>query len=289
MYAALKILFDVAFFRLRRLEMANLAAAGSIMLALRMDFLDAGVRLAFGGLLNVLAYLTNDYFDVDQDLASPNKDHAKVAFLKAHMRAALWAQIVLAAILAAAGLAWSPGLVVALVTGAGICWLYSWKLKHAPYLDVLAMIVWGLTMPLVGFPLDSVLGWCLIGQLGLSSAVFESIQVIRDYDEDARSGVRTTAVRLGERGTLLLIRALMVTGAVYATCLLSRWLGPLLLAALFIRLKTGRADRYWNQVRLMLGLGWLAIVGRIFWTGSSDGLLFSAGPGRTIPFLAFLN
>jgi 4-hydroxybenzoate polyprenyltransferase len=289
MYAAFKIFFDVAYFRLRRLEMANLAGAGAIMLALRMDWFDAGVRLAFGGLLNVLAYLTNDYFDVDQDLASPNKDHAKAAFLKAHMRAALWAQIALAVILAAAGLAWSPGLVVALATGAGICWLYSWKLKHMPYLDVVAMIIWGLTMPLVGFPLDSVLGWCLIGQLGLSSAVFESIQVIRDYDEDARSGVRTTAVRLGERGTLVLVRALMVLVSAYATCMTSRFIGPLLLLALCVPLRKGGADRYWNRIRLVLGLGWLAIVGWVFWTGSSDGLLFSVGPERAIPCLSFLK
>ncbi len=180
MPAALKIIVNVAVFRLKKLEMANMFAAVAIMLALRLDWDDMALRFGFGLLLNLLAYLTNDYCDVDQDLASPNKNTKSVRFLKEHMGAALGAQIGLAVVLAGIAIWWSPGLLVALVAGAGICWVYSWKLKRLPYVDVLAMITWGAAMPLVGVPLDSALGWILLGQLALFSACFESIQVIRE-------------------------------------------------------------------------------------------------------------
>ncbi|MBW2276468.1 MAG: hypothetical protein JRF63_03185, partial [Deltaproteobacteria bacterium] len=75
MLAPFRILLAVAVYRLRKLEMANMFAAGAIMFALRLGWDDIAVRLGFGLLLNLLAYLTNDYCDVNQDLTSPNKDH----------------------------------------------------------------------------------------------------------------------------------------------------------------------------------------------------------------------
>ncbi|MCP4600596.1 MAG: UbiA family prenyltransferase [Proteobacteria bacterium] len=289
MFAALKILADVAIFRLKKLEMANMFAAVAIMFAIHLPATDMAVRFGFGLLLNLLAYLTNDYYDVDQDLASPNKDHKKARFLKEHMTAALAAQIALAVLLAAIGFIWSRGLVVALIAGAGICWVYSWKLKRLPYVDVLAMISWGIAMPLIGFPLDSVLGWCLVIQLALFSACFESIQIVRDYEEDVRSGVRTTAVRLGIPRTMILLRLFMVLSVAYAVLLLNRWFGLALLIALLLPFNKDRADVYWNKVRLVMGLGWLAMIGWIFWHGSSTGLLVSIGPEQIIPGLEWIR
>jgi 4-hydroxybenzoate polyprenyltransferase len=289
MTAALKILFDVAVFRLRKLEMANMFAAVAIMVALHLPFGELAVRFGFGILLNLLAYLTNDYYDVEQDLSSPNKDHTKARYLKDHMRAAIGAQVGLAIILAIIGVFWSNGLLVALVAGAGICWVYSWKLKRLPYVDVLAMISWGIAMPLVGFPLDSALGWALVLQLALFSACFESIQVLRDHDEDVRSGVRTTAVRLGIRRTLFLLKLFMVLAAAYAVLVLNLWFGLLLCATLFIPFRKETADRYWNKIRLVMGVAWLAIIGWIFWRGSSSGLLVSLSPEATISWLSWIR
>ncbi|HUT78770.1 MAG TPA: UbiA family prenyltransferase [Polyangia bacterium] len=287
MVAALRILVDVAVFRLKKLEMANMFAAGAIMLALGLAWGEMAVRFGFGILLNLLAYLTNDYYDVDQDLSSPNKDHRKARFLKDHMPAALGAQIFLALFLAALALAWSPGLLVPLVLGAGICWVYSWKLKRLPYLDVLAMIAWGVTMPMVGFPPDSLLGWILVGQLALFSACFESIQVIRDYDEDIASGVRTTAVRLGIPATNVLLRVFMVLSALYAMLLVQRWAGAVLLLALFVPLDRTLVSAYWNRQRLLMGVAWLGLIGWVFWSGSTDGWLAQVGRDAVIEPLAF--
>lgn len=289
MLAALRILYDVAYFRLRKLEMANMFAAASIMLALRLSWVDVAVRVGFGVLLNLLAYLTNDYCDVDQDLTSPNKDHRKARFLKDHMGAALGAQLGLAAVLFGIGLWWSYGLIVALVAGAGICWIYSWKLKRMPYVDVLAMISWGVAMPLVGFPLDSLLGWALVAQLALFSACFESIQVVRDHDEDVASGVRTTAVRLGIPATKIILKVFMVAVAAYAVLFLHRYIGVALLAALLVPLDPVRADKYWNHIRLIMGLGWLAILGWVFWTGAADGLLGPIDGNAVIESLSWVR
>jgi 4-hydroxybenzoate polyprenyltransferase len=289
MLAALKILADVAIFRLRKLEMANMFAAVVIMITLRLPLEDMAVRFGFALLLNLLAYLTNDYLDVDQDLRSPNKDHAKAGYLKAHMGAALAAQLFLAVFLALVAFAWSLGLLVALVAGAGICWIYSWKLKRLPYLDVIAMITWGVAMPLPGFPLDAALGWLLVGQLALFSACFESIQVIRDHDEDLESGVRTTAVRLGVPATRVLLRVFIVLAAAYACLFLHRWIGLALLASLFLPLRKETADVYWNRQRAIMGVAWLALAGWIFWTGSAFGWAASVSVSESLECAAWLR
>ena len=289
MIAAFRILAGVALFRLKKMEMANMFAAAAIMFALRLSWLDMGIRFGFGILLNLLAYLTNDYYDVDQDLSSPNKDHAKARYLKDHMGAALGAQIGLAIFLAVIAWAWSPGLLVALTAGAGICWIYSYKLKRLPYVDVIAMISWGVAMPLVGFPLDATLGWILVGQLALFSACFESIQVIRDHDEDVTSGVKTTAVRLGVPATKIMLRGFMVLSAAYATLLINRWIGLALLASLAIPLKKETADVFWNKQRVIMGTVWLAMIGWVFWYGSSNGWLAEIDANSVIAAMKWIR
>jgi len=286
MLPAMKILADVAIFRLKKLEMANLFTAGVIMIALGLEWVDMGVRFGFGLLLNLLAYLTNDYFDVDQDLESPNKDHAKCRFLKDHMHAALGAQIGLAVFLALVALAWSPDLLAPLVLGAGICWIYSWKLKRVPYVDVASMIVWGLTMSMVGLPLDRALGWLLVGQAALFSACFESIQVIRDHDEDLARGVRTTAVRLGIPATRILLRAFMIISAAYGALFLHRWIGLALLACLFLPLDPKRADVYWTRQRFIMGIAYLCLIAWIWWSSGTDGWLLALDRGATVDWLS---
>lgn len=269
--------------------MANLASAATIVIALRLPWDEALVRIGFGVLLNLLAYLTNDYCDVDADLESPTKDRAKTRFLKDHMRSALFLQIAIAALLAGLGLALSRGLVVALVLGAGICWVYTARLKRMPVVDVIAMLAWGASMTLVGTPLDSLLGLALVAQLGLFSACFEIIQVIRDHDEDSKSGTRTTAVILGVPRALALERLFMVLSAGYAVLVLNRWVGLALFLAPFLPFDRSQPDRYWNQVRMVQGLAWLAMAGWIAWTGSSMGFLASIPREAVVGFLAVIR
>jgi 4-hydroxybenzoate polyprenyltransferase len=276
MVSALKIVLAVVVYRLRKLEMANLAAAASIAAALHLPLVDIAFRTLFAFFLNALVYLNNDYIDIELDLNSSDKDAQKSRYLKDNLRAALWAQWVMLGLLAVAALAYDVGLLVPLIAGGGICAWYSAHLKRRPYVDILAMMVWGVAMPLCGSPVQSVLGLCLAVQLGLFSGVFETIQVMRDSDDDAQEeGVRTTAVVLGKARTLWLARALMVLSSSYALLVLHPIAGALSAVALALPFDGNRVEAYWTRVKLVYGIAWLAICAWVFFTGQSDGLLLS--------------
>jgi len=264
--AALRILLDVVVFRVRRLEMANLAGAVAIMVVLRLPLGEAAVRTLFALVLNALVYLNNDYLDVDLDAQTPDKDRKKVLFLQAHKPQALALQWVLFGALMLIATA-APGLWLALLLGAGVCVAYSKWLKHVPGLDILAMGVWGFAMPLCGSPLERSLGLLLALQLGLMSAVFETIQVIRDYEADRAAGVRTTAVALGVGPTLWLARALMLASALYAAFVLHPVAGAIAAAALLVPMRPGAVDTYWTRIKLISGVAWLCICALTFLSG----------------------
>ncbi len=253
MQAEFKIAADVAWYRLRRFEMANLGAAGLIAVALHLPFGDMVQRLVFGGLLNLLVYLNNDYLDREEDAASPTKDAAKTSFLKTHRSAALRAQLYLLGMLVLLAWWWGGGLFWPLLFGGGVCWLYSAVLKHRPFVDVLAMMAWGVSMPWVAVPPGDDLGWALLLQLGLFSGVFETIQVMRDHDEDRDTGVRTTAVALGLARTRLLLRVLVVAAGLYAAVVFHWTLGGAAVLVLVMPIPERGLEAYWNQVRLLLG------------------------------------
>ena len=275
MFASFRIVADVLAYRLKKLEMANLAAATSIAVALHLPFSNVVGRTLFAAALNVLVYLNNDYVDVGLDMQSTGKDSAKTRFLHEHLGAALGAQWGIVAMLVVAAVAFDVGLLAPLVFGGGICVLYSAYLKRRPYVDVPSMMLWGLAMPACGFPWQSRLGWCLAVELGLFSGVFEAIQVMRDADEDAIEGVRTTGVVLGKRGTLTLTRVLMIISTVFAGVAVHPIAGVLSAGALAVPFSTEDIARYWTRVKLVYGVTWLFICAWVFFQGHSQGLVWS--------------
>jgi len=262
--AALKIIASVIAYRIRKLEMANLAAAGSIAVALRLPLLDIGARTLFACMLNALVYLNNDYIDLHLDLQSADKDRSKAEYLASHMRSALYAQWFLAALLTAFALCYDRSLFIPLIVGGGICVWYSAQLKHWPYWDIAAMIIWGASMPLCGVPHGKTTGWLMALQLGLFSGVFETIQVMRDADNDSAHGVCTTGVALGTARTLHLARAQMSMCSVYAALLLHPISAALSALALCIPFSEHAVERYWTRVKLVYGVSWLALCAWVF-------------------------
>jgi 4-hydroxybenzoate polyprenyltransferase len=281
--AAFKIVASVVAYRLRKLEMANLAAAGSIAVVLHLTWSEVALRCLFAFGLNVLVYLNNDYFDVADDLRAGGKDAVKSRFLADNMPAARAAQVVLLALLAVFALA-SPGagLLVPLACGAGICIWYSAQLKRRPFADILSMMIWGVSMPLCGAPLRSVLGLALALQLGLFSGVFEVIQVLRDRHEDAQQHVRTTAVVLGVPRTVMLGRVLMFATSVYALAVMHPIAAVISMGALLVPFSADAVERYWTRVKLVYGVAWLVICGFVYFAGHSGGLRFAID--RTLQF-----
>jgi 4-hydroxybenzoate polyprenyltransferase len=281
MTKALRILADVLVFRLRRLEMANFAGGLSVMLALALSIPDIAVRTGFAFVLNLLAYLTNDYCDIERDLGTARAEQ-KTRFLAENRGAALGAQVVLGVVLGAIAIAWSPGLALVALIAEGLCIVYSSRLKRVAYADVVVMAFCGAAMAMVAVPLDRPLGFALVAELGLFSACFELIQVLRDREEDASAKIRTTAVALGENKSLLLLRGLMLVAAAVATLVLHRYFGPLIALAALLPYGKGGAKTYWNRVRLVFGLSWLGIVGSIVYTHVSDGAVLSLASSARI-------
>jgi 4-hydroxybenzoate polyprenyltransferase len=273
MLAALRIVAGVVVYRVRKLEMANLAAAGSIAVALRLPIPDIAVRTVFCFVLNALVYLNNDYIDIQIDLESADKDAGKARFLAENRQAALWAQWMLVAVLAAIAVWHDLGLFVPLIAGGGICWWYSAQLKHRPYLDIVAMIIWGVTMPLCGSPVTSILGLTMALQLGLFSGVFETIQVMRDADEDAKEGVRTTGVVLGKARSFRLAQGLMALVTLYAALFMLPWAAVISSLALVLPFSEDKVESYWTRVKLVYGVSWLVMCAWVFWYGHLHGLL----------------
>ncbi len=279
-FAAFRIIADVALFRLRRLEMANLAGAAAVAIAVGLPPVEIAGRLGFGALLNLLVYLNNDYLDLDADLISTTRDPTMTRFLGTHRGSAIAAQLGLLAILTAIALLWRPALLVPLIVGGGLCWAYSARLKRIAGFDVAAMILWGVAMTLVGAPLESPLAWALVLQLGLFSGVFESIQVLRDRPEDLIAKVRTTAVALGEVGTARLIRILLLISAAYGSLILHPAAGLLPLLALALPIERASMPVYWTRIRLLLGLAFLAEITWVTLYGESAGLWLALRDGR---------
>jgi 4-hydroxybenzoate polyprenyltransferase len=273
MLAALRIIASVVVYRIRKLEMANLAGAGSIAVALNLPIADIAFRTAFCFVLNALVYLNNDYIDIQIDLNSADKDAEKSRYLAQNKRAALHAQLGLVALLVVAALVYDLGLLVPLILGGGICWWYSAQLKHRPGWDIIAMIIWGVTMPLCGSPVTHPVGLFMALQLGLFSGVFETIQVMRDADEDAEEGVRTTGVVLGKARTLTLARVQMIGCTLYALLFMQPWAAGVSLLALVLPFSDSRIEQYWTRVKLVYGVSWLVICAWVFFYGQRAGLL----------------
>lgn len=271
--AALRIVVDTAAYRLKKREAGNLVTSMTLAVALSLPIADLAARFAFGVLLNLWVYLVNDLLDVAIDLRAPGRDKPRVEFLAAHL-AEGWA-VVGALSLAAGGLAaWhSTGLVVSFVSTAVIILAYTRFLKHVPIADLLAMTAWGLSMALVGFPLDSGPGLRFAGLLGILCTITEAVQVLRDHDSDQAAGVRTAAVVLGPTATAWIARALVVGAAAYASLFLSRWLGAVFLLGVFVPLVPGKADKSWDAFRAVFGLGWLALLGAYRHRGELHGWL----------------
>ena len=280
--AGLKIVGSTIAYRIRKLEMANMAAAASLAVAFRLSLVDVAVRVLFAFLLNALVYLNNDYIDVSIDLQSGGKDAAKSRYLADNMQAALWAQLMMLGALALGAVFYDPGLLVPLIAGGGICWWYSAKLKHAPPWDIVAMMIWGVTMPLVGAPVTSLLAWALALQLGLFSGVFETIQVMRDAEEDAKEGVRTTGVALGVKRAGLLARGLMVLCTAYALLVLHPVAAGISLVALLVPCDDQKIELYWTRIKMIYGVAWLMLCGWVFWKQTSAGLLWTIDVGKSV-------
>jgi 4-hydroxybenzoate polyprenyltransferase len=271
MLSPLRIVVDAAAYRLKRHEAGNLVTSMTLAVALALPFGEIAYRFCFGALLNLWVYLVNDCFDIDIDLGAPGRDHERTRYLADHRTSAWLTTLGLFAALLGMAAAHGRDLLVVLLTTAVIIVGYSRVLKHHPIVDLVAMAGWGVSMAWLGTPLDCRAGLWLAGLLGVLCMVTEAVQVLRDLPSDRAAGVRTTAVLLGERGTQLVARILIVIAATYAVLLLHRVVGAALLLALFVPLSAAKAIRAWDLLRVTFGLVWLGLLASYRYQGNLYG------------------
>ncbi len=258
--AGFRVLADSAVFRLRKREGGNLATSMTLALALALPIGDVAYRFLFGIVLNLFVYLLNDCSDVRIDLVAMGREIERTRYLYEHIREG-WAMVVmLGAFLAVLGAMHSIGLLVTFVINAVLVASYSLWLKRLPVVDILAMVGWGVAMAMVGFPLDSHAGWRFAGLLAILCAITEVVQVIRDAPSDGRSGLRTSAVVLGIGPTVWIGRVLICAAVVYTFLMLQPIVAVGFLLALLVPLEERNAARSWDQLRVIFGLVWLALL-----------------------------
>ncbi len=69
----------------------------------------------------------------------------------------------------------------------------------------------------------------------------------------------------------------MLASAVYATLVLDRYVGPVLLLGLLPPLRTETAPRSWDLLRALFGLVWLALLAHLRLAGHLSPLLSTFG------------
>ncbi len=261
LHAAWRIVADVVVYRVRKREAANLGTSLTLAFALRLGPVDLAWRAVFAVVLNVFVYLVNDCFDVGIDLRAPGRDSERTRHLAENAAVAWGVCAALGVALVALGAARGGGLLTAALVNIVVIIAYSAVLKHRPGIDLVAMGVWGVSMAMAGFPVDSAAGWRLAGLLGLLCMVTESVQVLRDEPSDRAAGVRTTAVVLGPRAAAGIARGLLCAAAVYAGVVLaSPVAAALLVLGLAVPLRPDLATRSWDAFRVLFGAAWLYVL-----------------------------
>lgn len=275
---AAKIVWNSTIYRIKKREMANLVGSISIMAGLHYSTGEIMIRGIFAMLLNMAVYLVNDLIDVEIDLHGGKRQKRKVILLKENKKSALAAIIIIALILFIFCIAYNLSLFIPLAGGIGICWLYSAYTKNIPFVDVISMTIWAVAMVSTGVKLHSINGWLLAFQLGLYSSCFEMIQTMRDVNEDSRACIKTTAVFLGPKRSKLLLSILMLSASIYCYLFINKILSIISMFAIIIPLPENSTNpdsmqKYWNKIKAIYGLLWLAIIITVWHGRAPAGLL----------------
>lgn len=203
---------------------------------------------------NILLYGVNDLADTDTDQYNPKKGTFEYRSEAPRRPLIIWSTAV--CLIAGAILAVSQGR-CGLFTGCFLilALIYSLpplRLKARPALDSISNVLY--VMP--GLAAYCVSGgaprWEPVVAAGCWTAAMHLFSAIPDIESDRRVGLRTTAVVLGRRGSLLVCAALWGGSAAYALALARSW-PPLFAAVVYpliplslIAAEAGAVNRvYW--------------------------------------------
>jgi 4-hydroxybenzoate polyprenyltransferase len=179
-----RLLRDTAKDRLMRLEANTIAGNFLLLIAFHFSVFDFIVRMAVTLYINLLGYFINDYIDVEVDLASEQKDKAKALYIKNHKKAALGLIVWMSAILLTVTLLYSKSVCFGVIMLLLIVTIYTDYYKNRPYWDVIFIGLWGFALSWIAIPDFSWEGIRYIVLLFLFGCAFETVQTLKDYEED---------------------------------------------------------------------------------------------------------
>jgi 4-hydroxybenzoate polyprenyltransferase len=239
------------------------------------------VRITVVLLVILFVYLNNDYYDVDNDLLTTNNPDRKT-FLLDHLNESLGLQAICVGFALVIAGTYEVGLLLGSLASLSLGWIYSAYAKDIPFFDIVTFAGWGGSILLLSFPVVRLLGWILVGQLVLLTAVSQTIQVLRDQSDDRKASLQTTAVTLGSETTYWLAQLLITASALYGIGFLHQYFGALMVLPLAISFSPDTVNRYWLTVRAVLGIGWVSMLFWVLTYGETFGLLLRVGPSAEL-------
>jgi 4-hydroxybenzoate polyprenyltransferase len=213
--------------------------------------------------LNLLGYFINDFIDVDVDLASENKDHAKALFIKQNKRTAFALIACMSAALIIPTLFYSKSVCFGVIMLLLIVTIYTEHFKNKAYWDVVFIGLWGFALSWLAIPDFSWHGIQLILLLFIFGCCFEGVQTVKDYEDDKKYGLTTTPIVIGIPRTFLLLRILYVFSGIYSILILQELAGILLIIPVFFSSRQNMSN-YWLKLKITCGIVWIIIMVRLY-------------------------
>jgi 4-hydroxybenzoate polyprenyltransferase len=157
---------------------------------------------------NLLIYGVNDVFDRETDAKNPRKGSLEGAKIAAHEVPRIrWAVLLLNLPFALYFFVFAPASAFMWMAAyAALFVFYSappLRFKARPYLDSLSNAAYAFPLVFMPYALGDPVLWPAAAGLMLWSVAKHAFDAVQDVEEDRAAGVRTTAVRLGPRGTAL--------------------------------------------------------------------------------------
>lgn len=157
---------------------------------------------------NLLIYGVNDIFDQETDAKNPRKGTLEGARIAAREVSRIWRGVLLSNVpfFAYFFLRFPSGAVLWMLLYTAIFLGYSvppLRFKARPYLDSVSNAAYAFPLVFVPLALGSSPVWPAAIGLMTWSIAKHSFDAVQDLKEDRTTGITTTAVRLGVRGTVL--------------------------------------------------------------------------------------
>ncbi len=169
-------------------------------------FLDS----AISAIVMCALYGLNDYKDRQADMLNPKKDTSFVASIIQHKNLFLFANISISILPILLSLVWfSYEKSVLILLLLIVNWLYSYKFKAIPGIDIIAVIIWGgLFISIAG---EINLQFFFI--VGIMTGIAHIYQTMTDKDADSKAAIRTTVVALPQLHTAIIFFYCFLLGA----------------------------------------------------------------------------